>query len=34
MVKTVTTLVKAAILAAILDFSESSSVTAPHPLDS
>ena len=34
MVKTVTTQVTAAILAAILDFSESSRVIAPHPLDS
>ena len=34
MVKTETTAVTAAILAAILDFSESSRVIAPHPLDS
>ena len=34
MVKTVTTPVMAAILAAILDFSEGSRVIAPHPIDS
>ena len=34
MVKTVTTPVTTAILAAILDFSESSRVIPPHPLDS
>ena len=33
-VKTVTTPVMVAILAAILDFSESSRVIAPHPNDS